>query len=329
MEEARPFYRRPAPLTFKSYAETWFAEAERRRQWTPNSVKGYRAALARIEKHFGQLRLGDVRPRHVAAFVAAALDDYAPATVGLDVGVIHDVFASAVREELVSANPATSVERPKVPEGRWKILTPAEIARVATAFEDVQLRTMFLVLTRTGLRRHELRALRWRDVDFVDELLRVERSKSKAGERSIALSASLMEALWQWRRATSYAGDDELVFVEEGGRPVSVARWSETFETALAEAGITEKVRPFHDLRPPALTNAAAAGASPIGLMTSAGHSNMGTTKRYLQLAGVVFRDEAEALERRLGAVPQLSTGLSEPEESERQRKGGERRIGA
>ncbi len=34
--------------------------------------------------------------------------------------------------------------------------------------------------------------------------------------------------------------------------------------------------------------------------MTKAGHANMATTKRYLRLAGVVFRDEAAALERRL-----------------------------
>jgi hypothetical protein len=50
-------------------------------------------------------------------------------------------------------------------------------------------------------------------------------------------------------------------------------------------------------------------------------------------MAGVVFRDEAEALERRLGAAPQLSTGLStgpgSSESSERQRKRGERRMGA
>jgi hypothetical protein len=40
--------------------------------------------------------------------------------------------------------------------------------------------------------------------------------------------------------------------------------------------------------------------------MAKAGHADIGTTKRYLHLAGVVFRDEADALERRLG----LSTNL-------------------
>ncbi len=59
-------------------------------------------------------------------------------------------------------------------------------------------------------------------------------------------------------------------------------------------------VRPFHDLRHTAITNDAAAGSSPIAVMSKAGHASMSTTKRYLHLAGVVFRDEAEALERRL-----------------------------
>jgi integrase len=143
-----------------------------------------------------------------------------------------------------------------------------------------------------------------------------------------------MEALWQWRRATSYVGDDELVFCKEDGGPVSADRWRTAFEAALEEAKVPERerLRPFHDLRHAALTNAAAAGASPIGLMTSAGHSDMGTTKKYLHMAGVVFRDEAEALERRLGTAPklstELSTGPSESGSSERQRKDGGKRVG-
>jgi integrase len=59
-------------------------------------------------------------------------------------------------------------------------------------------------------------------------------------------------------------------------------------------------VSPFHDLRHTAITNDAASGSSPIAVMAKAGHSDMKTTKRYLHLAGTVFRDEAAALERRL-----------------------------
>jgi len=73
-------------------------------------------------------------------------------------------------------------------------------------------------------------------------------------------------------------------------------------------------VRPFHDLRHTALTNEAASGSGPIALMTKAGHTDMNTTRIYLHLAGVVFRDEAEALERRLLSAVESSTEPTEPD---------------
>jgi len=52
--------------------------------------------------------------------------------------------------------------------------------------------------------------------------------------------------------------------------------------------------------------------------MAKAGHANMATTKRYLHLAGVVFRDEADALELRLfGLSTKGSTDLRAPERTE------------
>lgn len=71
---------------------------------------------------------------------------------------------------------------------------------------------MFLTLILTGLRRSELQALRWRDVDLLEGVLRVCRSKSEAGERSIALSPTLREVLSERYGLTAFQGDDELVF---------------------------------------------------------------------------------------------------------------------
>lgn len=83
----------------------------------------------------------------------------------------------------------------------------------------------------------------------------------------------------------------------------------EQFRKALAAAGITDYARPHHDMRHTALTNLAATGASPIAVMATAGHRSMSTTNRYRHLAGVVFRNEADALERRLLGVREGSTG--------------------
>ena len=70
-------------------------------------------------------------------------------------------------------------------------------------------------------------------------------------------------------------------------------------------------MRPFHDLRHTAITNDAAAGASPVAIMTKAGHASMNTTRVHIHLAGVVFRDEANALEARPLGEP--STRASTP----------------
>jgi integrase len=73
-----------------------------------------------------------------------------------------------------------------------------------------------------------------------------------------------------------------------------------TFRLALARAGITDYVRPFHDGRHTSLTNAAAAGMSGPALMARAGHSDFKTTQGYIDLAGETFREEEELLEARL-----------------------------
>jgi integrase/recombinase XerD len=216
---------------------------------------------------------------------------------------------TAVLEELVTSNPAANAERPKLPPFRPQILEPAEVARVARAFRDEQARAVFLTLVLTGIRRSELQRLRWRDVDLVDSVLRVVDSKTEDGRRSIALSPVLVEEMTAHLARSSFRGADELVFCHpERGTTYRPETFKEALTAALTAAGVEKQPRAFHDLRHTAITNDAAAGSSPIAVMAKAGHADMATTKRYLHLAGVVFREEADALERRLGLSTEPST---------------------
>jgi integrase len=312
-------WRKPKPVTFADFAQTWLEEGSAGDDWKPNTVKAYRSVVRRLTRSLGSKRLAELRPRDVAAYIAdRTRDGWAPATIHRDVSVLHDILSTAVRQELVDRNPAQGAERPRVRQRRWRILKPAEVPLVARSFTDPVARVVFLMLVLTGVRRSELTALRWRDVDLVENVLRVADSKTEDGVRSIALPPSLAEELWQHRRASAYQGDDDRVFCHaEKGTAYRGDEFAEHFRAALKKAGITDHMRPFHDLRHTAITNDAAAGSSPIAVMTKAGHTDMRTTKRYLHLAGVVFRDEAEALERRLGLG--LSTETStEPSDRDR-----------
>jgi integrase len=165
-----------------------------------------------------------------------------------------------------------------------------------------------------GLRRSELQRLRWRDVDLVGGILRVRESKSEDGVRAIALPPSLVDELARHKDRSKFHRDGAYVFASRTGGPFRPETFKPALEKALAKAGVEKRPRPFHDARHGALTAMAAAGASPIAVMTTAGHASMQTTKRYLHLAGTVFPNEAAALERRLGLSTEPSTDLSEPQ---------------
>ena len=287
------------------------------RGWKASTVDEYRSIRRRLVVYFGSMPLAAIRPRDVAAFVTG--HEHGPATISRDVSLLHAIFGTAQREELVETNPAARAERPKLPPFRPQILEPVEVARVAKAFADEQARAVFLTLVLTGLRRSELQRLRWRDVDLVESVLRVRDSKTEEGVRSIALPKTLAEELWQQRRRSNFQGDDELVFCHpERGTIYRAETFKDALRAALTAAGVDKRPRPFHDLRHTAITNDAAAGSSPIAVMAKAGHANMATTKRYLHLAGVVFRDEADALELRLfGLSTKGSTDLRAPERTE------------
>lgn len=162
------------------------------------------------------------------------------------------------------------------------------------------------------IRRHELQNLPWRDVDLVDCGLRVRDSKTEEGIRAIALSPALSEALWQHRRGSAYRAT--ITACSATGSVGLATRRScrRAVPGSVESVGITDYVRPFHDLRHTSLTNEAASGSTPIALMAKAGHTDMKVTRRYLHLAGIVFHDEAAALGRRLGVAVELSTDLSE-----------------
>lgn len=305
-------WRKPTSVTFRDYAATWFERGVAKREWKPSTVKAMRSRLVHVNEVIGDLPVSAIRPRDVSAYIDRRLSTHTAASIQGHLNIIHDVLKAAVADELIAANPVTGVERPRVKRKRWRILQPAEVPAVTKAFTNARSRRVFLTFVLTGLRRSELRALRWGHVNLVEGTLRVVESKSEEGERLIALPAVLVDELMAHFRETSYRSDADYVF----GHATKGSRWDpwrfrDDLDAALETAGITGRVR-IHDLRHTALTNLAAAGASQTALMETAGHRSYQTTQQYIDLAGVVFRDEAEALSRRLLGVPERGTNPPE-----------------
>jgi len=195
--ESRNVHLRNQSVPFVSLAWRWYDETGSLKAWKPRTLMAYRRSIERLQ-HFHDMTVDQVTGKTVAEFITEHRKTYSGKTSNFDVSVLYAIFEYACLHELLKVNPAARAPRPKNGKRKWRILTPEEIQKVDSCFEDEQARLMFRVLTRTAIRRHELRQLKVKDFDPSRKILRIEDSKTEEGVRSIALPESLSKQLEEW-----------------------------------------------------------------------------------------------------------------------------------
>ena len=325
----RDGYQKPQKLTFAAFAERWLNEYLPGRGLKLTTTDGYRQTINRhLLPTFGKHPLErlerepELIDRYITAKTRAGLS---PKTINNHLLVLQVMLKTAIRWRLIRHNPLSDVERPRVEQPDLHVLTEIEIARLWTAYSQLETnaedaeqkewwrlaRTLTFVALGTAMRRGELLALRWHDVQLLEGHLRVRQAlvkgrfttpKSRAGKRRIELGPRTKQLLAEHWQTSAYKTDDDLVFAHPTkGTPLDPARLSrEHLKPALTKAGITKPFRPFHDLRHTALTHEAAAGNPLTYIQLKAGHSQAQITERYIHAAQVQFAGAAERAEERM-----------------------------
>jgi integrase len=240
--------------------------------------------------------------------------------------VLNLVFQTARRWKRIPENPLDHVDRPKQLDPETTILGEDEVSALLAAYTELghhaetldeamlweQARRMTIVVLGTALRRGELLALRWSDVDLLDQRLRVRQSwvrhemttpKSRSSRRTVGFGLKTKDALEEQFRASRYHGDEDLVFCHpELGTPLDPSELTRSYvKPALRKAGVvTKKVQPWHGLRHTALTMDAAVGNPNAYVQAKAGHSSFSITERYIHAAQTAFPGAVERSEKRL-----------------------------
>jgi integrase len=277
-------------VRFDEAALEWLRYAAEDRACKPTTMRDYRNTVERrLMPFFSGMRLEDVTPQLIETWRASMTSG--ARTKNKQLTILNGIMRRACRLYGLPTNPVSGVERlrePKNPE--LQVLEPEEIRALVRAARHEQDAAIFLTAAFTGLRMGELRALRWRDVDFARSIVRVYGSycngnltTPKNGQaRSVPLAPDVARALARLAQSRWRAADDDLVFAGDVGTFFDDSALRRRYKEALADAGLRQ-LR-FHDLRHTFGTRMIGK-ADIVRVKAWMGHADVQTTMRYLHYA--------------------------------------------
>ncbi len=211
----------------------------------PSTVAGYSIILDRIDEHsIAKVKLKDLTPRHLNDFYKILLSDGANKRTGkpLSPKTVHEyhVFLSmvlneAIKENIISTNPAERAMAPKVEQKEPKFYPPEQMIKIINALktEPAMWQAMSALFIGIGARRGEILGLRWSDIDFDNNRIFIRRNITRTHRgkpvvvtpksdrwRVVSLSSEFMTSLLAWReeqfRGFGFEPKDGYVFAYKG-----------------------------------------------------------------------------------------------------------------
>jgi integrase len=313
-------------FTFADVAEEWYERGRFEQDWSASTRRDYRSILdAHLLPTFGPKRIETITTNEIEHWRDQLATRLVPSgdgkrmekprsrrTINKIVGQLHSVLQYATRHAGLTTNPAAPIERLRESRDtkRFDFYSPRDIDElVATAAsgghrdprrpaiskaeralrtgEDRQDAAIYLTAALSGLRRSELLALLWDDVDFEQSSIRVfegfsdnEKGNTKSRKsRTVPMVDKVAATLNELKKRKHHTAKTDHVFVSRDGTPLDGSALRRRY-IATAEAAGLRPLR-FHDLRH-TFGSLAINVASIVQVQAWLGHADVKTTMRYL-----------------------------------------------
>ncbi|RDK04592.1 tyrosine-type recombinase/integrase [Paraburkholderia lacunae] len=241
---------------------------------------------ATCRTRLAKLSMAALTPKAVAAYRDDRLKQVKPATVIRELAYLSAIINHARREwDINITNPVALIRKPPSPQGRDRVLSADEEARllaelVPTGRINVWLLPATILSLETGMRRGELVELRWSNVNLEVQTAYLPMTKNGTA-RTVPLSKKAVATLAALPRSI----DGKVI-------PVKGNTLHAAFRKACKRAGIEDLH--WHDLRHTAITRLAQKLPNVIELAAVSGHRSLAMLKRY-------YHPSATELARKLG----------------------------
>ena len=254
-------------------------------RYRPAVVREYERALRlHVLPTLGGAQLLRIRRRDVQRVAADLLEAGAdPSTIRNALKPLQVIFRLLVEDGELAANPCERLRLPAAEGRRERIAEPTEAAHLVAALRPDD-RALWGTAFYAGLRRGELRALDWDDVELARGVIRVERSmsgygeengpKSRAGRRAVPIVGVLRDLLVEHPTVTGR--NTGLVFGSTATQPFTPTAVRRRANTAWAREGLTPIG--LHECRHTFASLLIAAGVNAKAITAYLGHASIQTT---------------------------------------------------
>ncbi len=299
-------FMKPGKTTMAEFLERWLKDYARP-NLAPRTVEGYEHIIRRhLVPSLGSVILTQLKPEHLQRYYAEKSSKgrcdgrggLSPKTVRHHHVTLHDALQCAVKWGLLARNPADAVDPPRFQPHEMHTLNEDDVRRFLEVARGTPHYALFYLALYTGMRRSELLALRWSDVDLILGQVSVARSlhhlrdgetvfrspKTAKGKRMIALPPSasmvLRDHLEQQKMVRALLGktleDSDLVFSRTDGSPLLPDTITRTWIKLARRTGLSG-VR-LHDARHTHASLLLKQGIHPKIVQERLGHANIGIT---------------------------------------------------
>jgi integrase len=274
-----------------------------------NTRKRYASSVASLRKHFGDTKLTEINAERIDEFKDSRLSSKVrSATVNRDLAVLRRMLRIAERKRLITSTPFREVEMLEERKARRQphILTFDEEKRLLEKAAE-HIRVLAILILETGLRSgKEALALKWEDIDFLNESIRVRQSKTIAGQRIVPMSSRCNAELLRWQGVLGPTFS-AYVFPKPGHPETHLRDVRANWANALSDAGLEHFW--IYDLRHTFASRVTQAGVSHIFVAQIMGHSSPSILQTYAKAIDEYKRSAIAKLEALREAHSAQSTG--------------------
>lgn len=267
---------------FGIVSDDWWEEHED--ELSIQSRRGYLRAKKLADAEFADILIKDITPKDINHYFKTLSNSYSnQKTFNKFRQVLNQIFAYAVQEEYIDFNPCAAAKSPKNLIQNKRRSASSDDERRVKESKSTWLLPFFAL--HSGMRKGEILALQWKDIDFDEDLISVTKSvahdgdrpiikepKTEAGNRYVPLLNPLKQRLLEVKDKYD---ENDYIFSDDGSKPLTNRRYITLMKQYREETGISCGA---HQLRHSFATIAFENGLEAKFIQEILGHKQLATT---------------------------------------------------